>query len=369
MKEIRSRITSIIAMLLIVPLVSFAYADDNNTKSIPFDSTKYNPLSEYCNEGSNGSWICIWDPNSIEETVEEVDNVSDLETESELVCFDRYTLVDGECVPVYDNFETDVVPADIDRIVVHELQEEIDVALKPFRDDLNRCEADPPRTLSEREYCMKLEYLATCQRGTQESEGVQEKSRFAVSSLWTEDDEVWAKSLEFRGNHQKLERAIEECKAQHTTLEPVILGLEYLNRAKADRPQVHHDSTDIVLDIRPHHYEELDKQSFEKSQDNAQSVICGHGLYSQNTKEIYNCPSEYGYHNTGSVIEYNSPAYTKYNLYKTSQHVPIYSSGYTHLTTDQFIDKFSDRHGNEDRTAEAIEWLKQYYGSQDYTYE
>ena len=132
---------------------------------------------------------------------------------------EKYTI--GE--PVKTN-STDIVPE-----VVIDMTPDF---MKPFEQDYENFLDDPPLRPSDKEYFELLKALAECERGINQSLGVFKQDRFAVSQTWINDAEAYLKGYDLTGRHAQLLKAIEECQAIHTKLNPVVLGAQYANLAE-----------------------------------------------------------------------------------------------------------------------------------------
>ena len=149
------------------------------------------------------------------------------------LCPDRFYLdEDGiTCYPII----TQPIPID---------EQKIPEEFKRFLKDLERFDEDPPTKPSEIDYYEQLKFLQMCYRVTeqnQQSLGVTQTDGFAVSNLWIETYGELLKSFQITGNTAILQKAIEECFAIHTMLNPIIFGAEYQNRAKYfNSTQVYH---------------------------------------------------------------------------------------------------------------------------------
>lgn len=110
-----------------------------------------------------------------------------------------------------------------------------------YESDLERFLDKEPQRPGDKEYFELLKELATCQRGTGAAKGIQSEERFAVSTTWVNPTEPYLTSYELTGSYGNLKKAIQECRAQHTILEPIVLGPEAYNKGLfADSIQPYH---------------------------------------------------------------------------------------------------------------------------------
>jgi hypothetical protein len=227
-----------------------------------------------CGENSD-DWVCVWSrTNATEEEVMD-------------------QLINGT-EAIEDVKEISIAPAE-------EAEPEPIIAekppkLTPFERDLERFEEHPPATNAEQEYHELLKQLALCQRGYDESRGVQATNEFEISYTWVNDGEAWLRALDYTGNHARLKMAIEECQAIRTILNPVILGAEYLHRSPYyNQTQIYHG--DLVDDVpqwpASRVLEESNPQLQEQTDDERlENIYCREDSYfSQSTKDIY-CKEE-----------------------------------------------------------------------------
>jgi hypothetical protein len=166
---------------------------------------------------------------------------------------------------------------------------------KKFIDDLERFNDDPPTKPSEIDYYEQLKFLQMCYRQTemnQQSLGVTQSGGFAVSDLWIETYGELLKSFQITGNDAVLKKQIQECVAIHTKLNPVILGVEYQNRAKYfNSTQVYHG--DLAEDIPTWSQKRVNEESNFKTPTNVVNPICAEdSFYSDITKQAY-CGDDY----------------------------------------------------------------------------
>ncbi len=107
-----------------------------------------------------------------------------------------------------------------------------DYSPTPYERDLAYFTENEPRSNADKEYFELLKHLGECQRGYNQSRGIQDNEWYQISHTWINDGEAWLKSIDLDGRHGKLRMAIEECIAQRTILNPVILGVEALHKGQ-----------------------------------------------------------------------------------------------------------------------------------------
>ena len=199
----------LLGLIAIVASLGFSYVyafaeETPDTVIIPFE-----PNSRICGYTESGNWACEWDPTIIDLQKALTNNTSTIHE------------------PVEAQTKVEEIIEE-EPVTVTEIPKE----LTKFEKDLVKFEDNPPRSASDKEYYELLKNLAQCQRGYAESRGIQTNEWYDISYTWVNDGEAWLKSLDYKGRHAELKMAIEECIAQRTILNPVILGAEYYNKGQ-----------------------------------------------------------------------------------------------------------------------------------------
>jgi hypothetical protein len=167
-----------------------------------------------------------------------------------------------------------------EEIIEEQVKPQVDIpkTLKPYVQDLERLKENPPNRVSDKEYLELLKYLAECQRGYNESYGIQKTDSFAISQTWINENEAWLKSIDLTGRHGELRKNIEACIAQRTILNPVILGEYTLHKGQFfGQTQQHHSDNPTIKDEHLASfavYDKLTVRDFEQEKRNAQDTLC-----------------------------------------------------------------------------------------------
>lgn len=192
-----------------------------------------------------------------------------------------------------------------------------------YQRDLERFTENPPLTGSDKEYHELLKRLAECDRGINESLGVFQKDKFAISETWINDDLAWLKSFDYKNRHQDLKRAIEECHAIHTKLNPVILGPQYANLAPFhNQTQTYHG--EIAAKV-PEWSQERVNQEANKDLDKPltpKDIICNSDKVTKTFKIQSGCEFGIPVDCPNCVIKYDSEPYAKWQEYKARYSLP-----------------------------------------------
>jgi len=332
--------------LLVIFLASNAvYADQVD---VPFDYAQ-----RFCEENLDGTYTCTWDPFGNVDTEEFTGGSGDPQPTEEvepLVCpTDRFELNEAgdECIPIVS--------------VNPELEAQIDKILTGFQQDKERFDKTPPVTSADKEYYELLKYQATCTRGTGAAEGIQQQDRYAVSTVFVNTDEAWLSSIEYTGRHAVLKKAIQECIWQHTILEPVTLGRQYLDIAAAQKPQMYHADVAAKVPIVSQERVNIEQNDNRfRTLDDAQRTLCRHDLYPQNIKESYKYCDLYKIPViVNEVIAEPSTVYHRYLEYKALEHEANVSVRPTGVAGNP-IANFIDQQGGYEKAIEAIKWRQHY---------
>lgn len=192
-------------------------------------------------------------------------------------------------------------------------------SLKQYKHDLERFEDRPPATNADKEYFELLQYLGECQRGYLQSKGIQQSDSFGISHVWVNDGEAWLKSIDYDGRHAKLVKAIEECIAQRTILNPVVLGPMYEHKGAYFGVNQKHHSEMIV-----HNWEviplpdKLTIRDFKDTQERAASICHQNAYYC----ELEKMRNEAFVDDDTLTVKYNSKAMQKWVEYKREYNLP-----------------------------------------------
>lgn len=315
-------------------MASVVYAEVDNSVDVPFNWSERLCEPVYKDEGLETEeiikYICEWNPFEDQPVEPEINVEPEVKIEDE---------------PLVEETEEDLRS---------ELAIEIDALQKRFIRDLETFEDRGTKSNADREYFELLKELATCQRGTQESSGVQTKSRFAVSTTWVNPSDEYLTSLDYTGSFGTLKKAIEECRAQHTILEPITLGAQYLDRANAQMAQPYHGD---MATAEPFEYgktvpiEEL----MIRSEDTANRTLCDLPTTAQLDYCIKDIPKASG----GDGIETVSVAYHKYQEWLTKEHTLNTSVVAKYAGTNPIGD-FITAQGGYEKAIEAIKWKKHF---------
>lgn len=321
--------------MFVFTLASVAYAEVDNTVNVPFDfsSRLCTPIIE--DEGLETEqvvkYICEWDPFANQPVKSETsikEDILELEIEAE---------------------------PEVKDIVISELKEEISELQKRFIKDLEVFEQRGTNSNADKEYFALLKELATCQRGTQEASGVQTKSRFAVSTTWVNSSEEYLVSLEYTGSFATLKKAIEECKAQKTILEPITLGPEYLNRAMAQKPHVYHADMALAEAFDYGNMIDITEEMFDRTQQTASRTLCDIAT----TAKLDYCIKDIPKANSDDTVKYVSSAYHKYQEYLNKEHF-VNVSVRANNSEAWSIGSFIVQQGGYENAIDAIKW-KQHF--------
>jgi len=321
--------------LLVVFLASTAvYADEVD---VPFDYQQ-----RYCEENEDGSYTCTWDPFGN-------------------VITEEFTGGSGDPLPEEVIVE-ETIPEKIVTVVPEVVK--LDEPKNQFERDLLYFEkVKEPTTNSEKEYFELLKNLATCQRGSGEASLIQPYERFVVSTTWVNTDEMYLKSLDYNGAFRVLKGAVEECKAQWTILQPVILGVRYADIARDQEawPGLYHaDIADKVPTWSQDRVNEESNRGLDINKTHCDFV----GIYSDHTKRYFGCIDQGIQVNVNGVVEYESTAYHKYMEYRNfeqSINVSVRGSG---PAPGNPIATFINQYGGYESAIDAIKW-RQHYDSTD----
>lgn len=182
-----------------------------------------------------------------------------------------------------------------------------------FEEDLLKFEENPPTKGSDKEYHELLKNLAECQRGYAESRGIATNEWFPVSFTWVNDGEAWIKSFDYTGRYGDLKKAIEECQAIRTILNPVTLGVESYNKGQYfNQTQPYH--SDIANRVPTWSQERVNQESNQNIKaDNTNPICAEDSYYSDLTKKMY-CDTKVPVI-TGGVIHYESEVEDRFIQY------------------------------------------------------
>ena len=341
--------------MLVVFLASNAvYADQVD---VPFDYKQ-----RYCNENDDGSYTCTWDPFG--EVITELfiggsgDPLPEV-IEDVTTCPNDLWELQEDGITCLPKVSVAVIPEVV----------KLDEPKNQFEEDLLYFETvKPPTTNAEKEYFALLQNLATCQRGSGEASLIQPYERFAVSTTWVNTDEAYLKSLDYRGTFRILKAAVEECRAQWTILQPIILGPRYANIARDQEawPGFYH--ADLAKKVPPVSQERVNNEANNnefRTLDDAQRTLCRHDLYPQNIKESYEYCDLYKIPViVNAVIEYESIAWHKYMEYKNFKQSINESVRGSGAAPGNPISKFISQYGGYESAIDAIKW-RQHYDSTD----
>lgn len=245
-----------VAIYAVFMTMAMAWAEETpDTVLIPFE-----PNSRICGYTESGNCACEWDKAII-----------DLPT-----IFENNTSSIHEPVEAQTTIE-EIIEEESEPVKVTE------VIKKPtkFELDLERFEERPPVSEADKEYYELLKNLAQCQRGYAESRGIQTNDWYAISYTWIDEGYGWTKSLDYTGRHAELKKSIEECRAQRTILNPVILGEEYYTKGQyfgKSQPN-HQDMTTITTEESKHIakfavYDKLNDRDFADTEADAREAMC-----------------------------------------------------------------------------------------------
>lgn len=191
--------------------------------------------------------------------------------------------------------------------------------LKKYVLDLERFEDNPPRTEADKEYLELLKYLAECQRGYNESYGVQQSDSFAISHTWINESDAWLKAIDLTGRHGELRKNIEACIAQRTILNPVILGEYTLHKGEFfGLTQKHHSENPTITTDESKHtasfavYDTLSERDFEQEEHDAQNKLCSIA----SSFRLDYCIKDNSV-NVGGVVSFQNDAEDKWLQYKS----------------------------------------------------
>ena len=210
-----------------------------------------------------------------------------------------------------------------------------------------------------------MKQLATCQRGTGEASGVQTEERFTVSTTWLNPEKIYA--MQYTGSFEILKKAVEECKYQHSILEPIVLGVEYLNRARANEAQpeqIYHGDKALSEPFMFPSNRYADAEALIEAETNAKRGICEHKYYSEDYKFSVGCFEKKLTFCTDCGIETTSVPWHKYQTYLNTPQI-----GQTSLPKDfspkfSTLDKLVSSLGGYEKAIEAIK-QRQHYESTD----
>ena len=280
-----------VAIYTVIMTMAMAWAEETpDTVLIPFE-----PNSRICGYTEAGNWACEWDKTII-----------DLPT-----IFENNTSSIHEPVEAQTTIE-EIIEEESEPVKVTE------VIKKPtkFELDLKRFEENPPKSVAEEEYYELLKNLAKCQRGYAESKGIQTNEWYDISYTWIDEGWGWTKSLDYTGRHAELKMAIEECRAQRTILNPVILGEQYYNKGEHfGKSQPHHSEMKVVGDPWYDTFiatpQELREHDFAKSQMEAKSTMCD-----LHTSFKLDYCKEQNYVNVGGFVSFENEVENKWLEYQ-----------------------------------------------------
>ena len=249
-------IVACVAVYAIFMTALMAYAEEqwNDTVQLP-----WNPNLRVCGELENGNYVCEWDPRIYNGTTvnEKLLNGTDTVTNP--------TEGEGTFEP-----EPPVV------IITEPTKKPT-----PYERDLELFKENPPTKPADKEYFELLKNLAQYQRGYAESRGIQTNEWFDISFTWVEENEAWIKSLDYKGKHADLKKAIEECQAIRTVMNPVQLGAEAYNKGQYfGKHQPSHQSMTTITTEESQYiakfavYDKVTSSDIDKSRAEAKQSMC-----------------------------------------------------------------------------------------------
>ncbi len=233
-----SKIIMVLLALTTIGLTSNAYADDHCVRT-----EQETPTGMFVN------MVCQWNlfiPNDGGDT----EVIPDPDPEPTIECIEPQVLYDGQCVfPQKPTMPTEE-PDDVREPDVNDSGDldvlEVALILKD-----KYCNLENPLDW-QGEVCDALKEATTCESGLREARGTQTYRIYIttnmVFSIWTHWD------LDTKPDLKNLKLANEECRGQMDTLEPLLFGPEYDNRADADEvPDLTHTerAADIFQPIHP----------------------------------------------------------------------------------------------------------------------
>lgn len=317
--------------MLVFALASVAYAQEQveDTVSVPFIFD-----DKLCGISIIGTFICEWNPFA---STEETDDIETTVTVPEVEVIEE---------PLVEEEESETVT----------YRDPTPDKKTPYEAARDRFEKSPPKSLADQEYFELVKQLALCKQGLRESAGVQDVREFEVSVAKTAS----LKALDYTGSYRVLVTAMEECRVQHTILEPITLGAQYLNRSGfVGYVEVPHGERMLVRMLGTFPAVNLTERDYIKALEKAQDEgMCRNNLFSEVTKAMYGC-SQPEYDTVPGDIEYTSPAWHKYQLYKNQEQF-VNVSVRDLNTVDGTIGSFIAQHGGYDRAIDAIKW-KQHF--------
>ena len=244
-----------VAIYAIFMTALMAYAEETaDTVLIPFE-----PNSRICGYTDDEKWVCEWYRAVIDLGEVFTNNTSTV-----------HEPIEAQTKAEEEPEETPAVNLPM-------------IAEKPtkFEQDLQRFIDDPPISAADKEYFELLKNLAQCQRGYAESRGIQTNGWFDISFTWINEDEAWIKALDYTGRHGELKKAIEECQAIRTVMNPVQLGPEAYNKGQYfGKHQPHHNEMTTITSDESKFvasfavYDKITDRDVSKSQDEAKEAMC-----------------------------------------------------------------------------------------------
>lgn len=333
-------------------MTSNSYAQTEDKVPVPFNWNE-----RYCNlNEDNTKYICEW--NALTPYIPEPTIIPE---EKEIItlpdCEFGYNEETETCLE-----EVIIGTENINSVFKYESE-----TITPFETDLNRFENNPPNGVAQEEYYELLKQLATCQRGTGESAGVQSEERFTVSTTWVDPNPLFSSAFEISGNFAILKKAVEECKYQHSILEPIVLGREYLDRAAANEfqpEQVYHGDKALSEPFKFPSNRYADEESLNKAEINAKNSICEHQLYSDQFKYSVGCFEKDTVQCDGCSIQTVSIPWHKYQMFLVTEQDGQTSEPVILNKKKSQLENFVISQGGYEKAIEALK-QKQHYEETD----